>query len=838
VVNIWLIRPGEKAYLWDDCKNKKCIAIGWDNEDGYLKYKSLKDVKNNHYSNYDANAIWSFYKEIEIGDVIVAPGGINSVLGIGKVTSDYIDSKDSNNPGIEYKNVRMVDWLITDKLENIPLSKNLPQKTLTKEKRNERWEEIKAEYIKMNPENEKIFDDLIRSESSDLSDLIKQFLKEIDGKELQDHITQHSSRRQSVQEKLKTENEGTLTENEMESILKDTDAAYGIRYNLKDVFPKNGGFDNFKDKLIGFLETTNLNESDFNKFVDAINLMESGFISELLCLKYPNKFWIWNSVTDDFLSKMNIDIKATLPHGKKGDIGAQYNAMQTHMQNILDLLQKHGLKDATFLDLDVFVYWMKDKNISPITITHVPKFMEEINETFSQTKNVILYGPPGTGKTYMAQQFIKSYLKDQISTPRTIKEIQIGLIQDLKWHQIIALSIYLKGKDQKVKVPDLKNEDLIKYYFEIVKGRTKHIGQTLWSQLQIHANPNSETIKYQNRSEPALFDKTSESEWHLIPEGIEYIENGFTEILPILRGDQKPENEITIKQYHKFITFHQSYGYEDFLEGLKPKTDDTGAISYEIEPGIFRNICLKAKNDPDNKYLLIIDEINRGNIAKIFGELITLIEDDKRLGEKNEMSITLPYSKEDFAVPSNLYIMGTMNTADRSIALLDIALRRRFTFLEMMPDYSIINCKIGELNIKDLLKKLNYMIAALIDRDHQIGHSYFCGIVKKIKNEDIDGAKTELQFVWYKKIIPLLQEYFYNDWDQLKFVLGDFVSEDRTSNNNAKLQDRMVNKNYSIFEFEDWNGFSNALINIITNRTKTEVQADSTEPERIDEENE
>ena len=835
VVNIWLIRPGEGGRLWQDCKKNECIAIGWDNEDGYSKYKSFNDVKNDYDSNFDAKAIWSFFKEIEIGDVIVAPGGRNNVLAIGKVTSDYIGPNDDNNPGIEYKNVRMVDWLITEKLDNI--SSNLPQKTLTKEGINERWEEIKAGYIKMNPENEKILNNLIKNGIIDLSDFIKQFLKEIDGKELQDHIKQHDSRRKNIQDKLTNENIAALTENEMENILKDTDAAYGTRYNLKDIFPENGGFDNFIEKLIGFLEIANLNESDFNKFVGAINLMGSGFISELLCLKYPNEFWIWNSVTDDFLSKINIDIKATLPHGKKGNAGAQYFAMQTHLQNILDLLKKHGLKDATFLDVDVFVYWMKDRTPSK-TITSVPENIKNLNQTFSHTKNVILYGPPGTGKTYIAQRFITYFLKDQIFTLKTFNGITLDRIHDLKWYEVIALAIYGKGKDKKIKVPELKNDELIKGYFEIVKGRTKNIGQTLWAQLGSHSTPDSKLVKYENRIQPALFDKTPESEWYLIPEGIEYIENSLEDIAAILTGDEKPDYETNIEQYYKFVTFHQSYGYEDFLEGLKPKTDDTGAISYEIEPGVFKDICDKAKNDSADEYLLIIDEINRGNIAKIFGELITLIEDDKRQGAKNEMTVTLPYSKEDFTVPLNLSILGTMNTADRSIALLDIALRRRFTFLEIMPDYSIIDCEIEGLNIGDLLKELNYMVASLIDRDHQIGHSYFCGIVKKIKNEELESAKTELQFVWYRKIIPLLQEYFYNDWEQLKLVLGDFVSENNTSNNNLKLQDRMVNKNYSITEFKDWDRFSNALSQIVSNEAKTETQVDSTESESVEGENE
>ena len=832
MANIWLIRPGENARLWEDCKDKKCIAIGWENEDGFSKYKSLDDVKNDAYGKNDANAIWSFYKEIRIGDVILVPGGQNNTLGIGKVTSDYIDPTNPENPGIEFKNVRMVDWIITEELENIPL--NLPQKTLTKQHQDKRWEEIKAGYIKMNPEYKEIINGLFSDSKTNLLGLIKRFLTEINEKELHDHRNEHDRRQKNVQEKLLKENIANLTENDMVNILNDTDTAYGIRYNLRDIFTNNNGFENFKETLINYLETIDLNEDDFNNFVNSIQKMGYGFLSELLCLKYPDKFWICNSVTKNFLINLKIDIKSSMPYGKKGNYGARYIAMQPHLTKILSMLKNGGLENATFLDVDMFIWWAKDKILTSPEETFVMKF-PMLDQTFSQTKNVILYGPPGTGKTYIAQQFIEYYLKDQISTPKTIEEINLDIIRDLNWYQVIALTIYLKGKDQKINVPELKNEKLIKDYFEIVKGRKKHLGQTLWSQLGSHSTPDSKVVKYENRAQLALFDKTTESEWYLIPEGIEYIENSFEDILSILSGDKKPEDETTIKQYYKFVTFHQSYGYEDFIEGLKPKNDnDTKEILYEIEPGVFKGICSEAKNYPNNKFIMVIDEINRGNIAKIFGELITLIEDDKR----NRLTVTLPYSKEDFTVPTNLYIIGTMNTADRSIALLDLALRRRFTFLEMMPDYSIINYEIEGLNIGDLLKELNYMVAALIDRDHQIGHSYFCGIVKKIKNEELKSAKTELQFVWYRKIIPLLQEYFYNDWEQLKLVLGDFVSENNTSNNNAKLKDRMVNKNYSISEFEDWDRFSNALSHIVTNGAKTETQVDTTETESSEEENE
>ena len=219
------------------------------------------------------------------------------------------------------------------------------------------------------------------------------------------------------------------------------------------------------------------------------------------------------------------------------------------------------------------------------------------------------------------------------------------------------------------------------------------------------------------------------------------------------------------KNLIKFITFHQSYGYEDFIEGIRPDLDNANKdLKYILHSGIFKDICNKAKNDKENNYALIIDEINRGNISKIFGELISLIEPSKREGNKEELEVILPYSKESFTIPKNLYILGTMNTADRSIALLDIALRRRFHFIEMMPRYDILKGrKINNIDLALLLLTINERIEFLLDREHTIGHSYFLNI----------DSFEDLVSVFKNSIIPLLIEYFYDDFEKIKSILGD-----------------------------------------------------------------
>ena len=244
----------------------------------------------------------------------------------------------------------------------------------------------------------------------------------------------------------------------------------------------------------------------------------------------------------------------------------------------------------------------------------------------------------------------------------------------------------------------------------------------------------------------------------------------YDEITEIPEGRQKQKeifDTFVAKGQIEFVTFHQSYGYEEFVEGIKPSVKN-GTVIYETKNGVFKNLCKKALEGKDKPYILIIDEINRGNIAKILGELITLIEPSKRIGKSEGLQLTLPYSGESFGVPRNLYIIGTMNTADRSIALLDTALRRRFEFVEMMPDSEYLkDKKISDsgntIELDRLLESMNNRIEFLLDREHTIGHSYFM---------DVESIE-DLCKVFKNKIIPLLQEYFYDDYAKIIAVLND-----------------------------------------------------------------
>ena len=391
--------------------------------------------------------------------------------------------------------------------------------------------------------------------------------------------------------------------------------------------------------------------------------------------------------------------------------------------------------------------------------------MTDNDKKLTYPLNQILYGPPGTGKTYSVVRKALEIIEGNASNDRyKFKEyVEKGQIKFITFHQSYGYEEFVEG----IKA-ETKNDNVS---YRIEDGAFKRICK----------RANGDKILLKDVKEELIEDDFKKLYENYVDKLPLFSNNTYGKILEtptdkqpfyLYKSNQfsiliKPQNSndpktISCDKLIKDIFYNDSYGMPSY------------------EPVIIQDILSQEyesykTNHINKNYILIIDEINRGNISKIFGELITLIEPSKRLGADDEIMVELPYSKEKFGVPSNLYIIGTMNTADRSIALMDTALRRRFEFVEMMPEYDTLNETIIEdINVGEMLKTINERIEYLYDRDHTIGHAYFI---------NVSDLKT-LANVFKNKILPLLQEYFYDDWEKIRLVLGDsqFIKEKKPEN--------------------------------------------------------
>ncbi|RED42623.1 dynein-related subfamily AAA family protein [Winogradskyella eximia] len=437
---------------------------------------------------------------------------------------------------------------------------------------------------------------------------------------------------------------------------------------------------------------------------------------------------------------------------------------------VLDKTKKSGYTKSNDLEFENYLFGIESTN--------------KTGNSMIDATNQILYGPPGTGKTYaLKQDYFSKYTTRETSI--TAEKHFETVVKDCSWWEVIAVALLQLGES---KVNDIFNHKWVQKKAELSNSNT--VKPTLWGQLQSHTIEACQNVNVKSKQQPLIFNKTENSTWEIITEEVD---NQIPELYELIEKveDFKPDANKVIERF-KFVTFHQSFSYEDFIEGIKPIMPENGEVAedlgYKIEDGVFKEICKDASNDPNNSYAIFIDEINRGNVSAIFGELITLIEIDKRKGAKNEMQITLPYSKNIFSVPSNLDIYGTMNTADRSVEALDTALRRRFEFKEMMPDYTVIAEEdVDGILLSEVLKRINERIALLIDRDHTIGHSYFVNV----------NTTQKLADAFNNKIVPLLQEYFYGDYGKIGLVLGKgFVEKIK----NDKIE-------FASFDYENANDF-------------------------------
>ncbi|WNM63367.1 MrcB family domain-containing protein [Candidatus Nitrospira neomarina] len=382
--------------------------------------------------------------------------------------------------------------------------------------------------------------------------------------------------------------------------------------------------------------------------------------------------------------------------------------------------------------------------------------------------NLILYGPPGTGKTHWMRQKFADYTNEpsDVDHETWIQE----LLTNYGWRPVIAAS--LAELKHPARVPEIRDHPWVQAKTK-QRGRTAAaVHATLWGYLQEHTPETVPAVKTSIRRPPFIFSKRGSGEWELQPDWQELDEES-AELARLLQAGPSGAME-PIRRY-RVVTFHPSFSYEDFIRGIRPvATTEDGSTQFRIVDGVFKQICDEARANPSKRYALFIDEINRSNIAKVFGELITLIEPDKRavFDAKGRlikgMTVQLPGSEgadvaePPFGVPANLDIFGTMNTADRSIALLDIALRRRFDFQEMEPNYTVLDRLVGNVHLGALLRRLNDRLEYLLDRDHRIGHAYLIPV----------DSLANLRRAFSMQIIPLLQEYFFDDMGRVAMILA------------------------------------------------------------------
>lgn len=450
--------------------------------------------------------------------------------------------------------------------------------------------------------------------------------------------------------------------------------------------------------------------------------------------------------------------------------------------------------------------------------------------SFTHPLNLILYGPPGTGKTYntlfhalaiinnksidklISEKYPGKSSKDNLTKEeykffkdQFDKKVEEGQIVFTTFHQSMSYEDFIEG----IK-PIPVNDEIVAIHENDVKSATTITqfgdGKTTIENLSRMKYEVKDGV-FKKMCDFCAFLKNAEDKEikFVLDDGEEFIVDNIGGNTIYCKDSKKEE--------------HVTENIDDLTDELEkrlkaePKLESEQELKEDQNPNINPNI-VPNHNQPNDenkriylhrkaiidkfleKKVLIIDEINRGNVAQIFGELITLIEENKRLGNKEAMTATLPYSQEPFGVPNNLYIIGTMNTADRSVEALDTALRRRFSFEEMMPKPELLNGKtVCGVGLDSLLETINKRIVALKDREHQIGHSYFMGCPDK-END----AKEWLKNIFKDKIIPLLQEYFYGDYKKVYYVLGPGFVEPITDNKPENIFPVKIDDDFDIDE--------------------------------------
>ncbi len=564
-----------------------------------------------------------------------------------------------------------------------------------------------------------------------------------------------------------------------------------------------------------------------------------------LALKYPDKYYLYkNGMYNDFCNITGFEPPPGKGKKYKYEILKTYTAMCDSVRSILiadqELMQIHQrllpehitFNDKCYLLTQDFIYcvttYLKPSKVQQIKTTNDMENIHPLNQ--------ILFGPPGTGKTYSTIDRVVELLAPELyrADDHQLNKVayqqlkEEGRVAFTTFHQSMSYEDFVEG----IKPRTGENNEV---YYEIEEGifkemvsraksTTKLLSQTGVAKPYIESSilekANFYKISLGDSTKPedeVIYDYCIENNCIAIGYGNDidfteatnqeeiekhFTENGITlkerndygviaikclkiwmkagDIVFVSNGNRKCK-AIGLIDGDYFYNLETSINYTQFRKVKWLYTDldlDVKSIykswfSQQTIYGMYKNkvkldFFSEQKNKTNNnKFALIIDEINRGNVSEIFGELITLLEADKREGAKEELSVVLPYSKTEFSVPSNLFIIGTMNTADRSVEALDTALRRRFSFVEVAPDPNLLaDIEVEAIDFPKLLRTINQRIEKLLNKDYMIGHAYFMAL------KDAEHPKAVLKRIFADKIVPLLQEYFYGSFGKIQLVLG------------------------------------------------------------------
>jgi AAA domain (dynein-related subfamily) len=703
---------------------------------------------------------------------------------------------------------------------------------------------------------------------------------------------EHQRRVERAARLLTPEHIPYLTVEEWVEFLKDTDAARGNPWDSNSFwrkqFPEGSTIPaEMKENLLRLIRDAEegLTPTTFNEAIAALPHIGPAYLSEILALCFPDRYWILNKVVRDALAMLGVDLKEELPRGKKGDEGEMYMAAGRHLAGIRTAMQAYNLvmrepRRVDFMETDLFLYWMRERQgsdiwrgkIAGILREEFPTIRDDFRENSEGLARDLIERNLGSFDTDAIRELFRELNSDVVNeTARynrfmpalygslankiandtgafnrwleilwTAQDNELDAVLDEFWEKLevrgagISLPtaiLYLRNPERyAIWLPIMQEGLRVATSFTPGKFRTakgyrlyndaaqkfraryglvpQALDLVLWSiakevagetiegvgvgdgsdggddgggtVIVTHdgqheaANPRPAEVRSSYTYERFIADTFMENRFldstkALLTNkrqvilygppgtGKTWIAKKFAEHWVDLTAE--PDGESGEMQV---VQFHPSYSYEEFVEGIRPRSIERSGggfdISYDVRPGVFRVFCEEATRHPRRNYVLILDEINRGEIARIFGELLYLLE-------YRDESVVLPYSGERFSVPRNLYIVGTMNSADRSIALVDHALRRRFHFVEMRPSADTLRAYherhgTGMAWTGGLLEEVNsQLVRDGIEWHLHVGHSH-------LMSRDLD--ETLLQMVWKYSVLPTLAEYFYGRDDLLQ----------------------------------------------------------------------